>query len=367
MDGMGGGVAMQLMVAIFQYDSDMGSREIREDKDGVMNIALVKCHDSTGVMSNWDTDKRAINSPAKLRHLRDNEYAAANINRVIPWCVVHGTPGGVFNAAAGVSITKQEAVLAAQFARAAAKPGQPVIVALDVEPYDGFWQGTEAEVDEFVREYVAAGGEQIALYSDTRESALAGIQFDHWMSHPEVVEVWPQAYWTDFGQSMKDGMDASLYPLMYRGIEPALWRPALPGDATPEDMVAAIDYAKSLGCAGVSEWRYGIFRGDTVSAVLEHVDPWAETPTVNMPEAGTQTGGMTGGAAVVVEDLSGFVQVVGSDNIPLLNDVAAGSLGTLIGGSNDTTAYVRLNPDGSVDYLVRRIPRRAFPDISQLR
>lgn len=341
---------MQLPVTIFQYDSDMGDRQIIEDKNGVMSVAVVKCFDSVSVMSNFDGDTRAISAPAKLTELRDTQYRDAGVAHIIPWCVIHGA---MAEFAEGIPIVVQEAILAAQFARAAARPGEPAVIALDLEPYDQFWTGPREAVNLFVDTYVAYGGQQLIIYADTRETALGGFYFDEWMKRSEVVEVWSQIYPDEFQQPWRDACDASLYPLQARGIAPARWRPALSGNISPEDFVAAVEHIHSLGAAGVSEYRYGTFKPETVSAVLGLVDPWGQTATTP-PQGQGQTGP------------SNFIEIVGTENNLLLNDVGAGALGTLMAGNPEVHAYVRVNDRGGVDYYVENIPRRAFPDIPQL-
>ena len=184
-----------------------------------------------------------------------------------PW----GVSRGVYPA--------EEGDIAGQVAK---ELGVPFI--LDLEDGPLFWQGDAEAVREWVRAYKHHAS-ALWIAPDAR-IGHPGIQLDEWVKS-EIATRWlPQAYWVDFQQGWKLGMERA-----YKPIEDALVRvlgvtvreadariaPVLPGYATPDDMQAAIEWSQQdPPFVDFSIWMRGNTTGevyDRIQALPDFVGP----------------------------------------------------------------------------------------------
>ena len=92
---------------------------------------------------------------------------------------------------------QREAMIVAQAANA---PGVKSVI-LDVEPYDGFWQGDAAAAERYMTTLVCSVSHDlhIGMSVDSRNvGKLRAIHFDTWKASG-IDSLHPQVYWHDFG------------------------------------------------------------------------------------------------------------------------------------------------------------------------
>jgi hypothetical protein len=100
-----------------------------------------------------------------------------------------------------------------------------------------------------------------------------------WESFNKLDGVMPQLYWPDFAQNPIITMD--MMTLWREGCEDRGWPtppiyPIMPSTATAHDIVAAGEYAKTLGAKGANTWRWG--NGTTSAQFAITQVEWPEPP-----------------------------------------------------------------------------------------
>ena len=200
-----------------------------------------------------------------------------------------------------MSYAAREGRQAGTIARAAARAGDPACYLVDLEPhYHGgatpqFWRDDlgagPAEAAAWLDAFAAAGGDEVWVVPDARDPHLQPISFRTWAEHPLVTLVAPQVYFTDFvrprqptAADVRAALEQALATLAAHGwADAARVSPVLPGDASPERLAEGVEYARRLGCAGVSIWQRATLRADTAAALAALPDPWGE-PVASSPE-----------------------------------------------------------------------------------
>ena len=146
---------------------------------------------------------------------------------------------------------------------AARLPGVRSVI-LDVEPFAGFWKGTEQDVHSLMTVLRAVLGQMhIGISVDPRRSHFAKIFPHAWGDYVDSIH--PQCYWGIMGRPSKDVLEEAFavwFPLN-RPICPVLQAHDVPA----EEVVGAAETALSLGASGVSLWRTGVIVPTTLMAL----------------------------------------------------------------------------------------------------
>lgn len=291
---------MRVPIFIHQLDTAYVNAAIGGD-DRALPIAevWVKAHDGTSWQARWDGHPLAVSGPEALRHLAREVYAPQGI-ACRPWGVVHGRWEG--KDGTPTALAAQEGAIAGAAACAAAPDGAAAIHIVDLEPHGHggaqpqFWRddlGAGAdEVRAFLDAFRAAGGDAVWLCPDARDPWLGAVSFAAWAAQPAVTRVIPQVYVTDFVRpraatvaDARAALAAALAALARQGWHNAdAVHPALPGDASPEVLLAAVDEAHRLGCGGVAIWQRANLRADTAAALGALADPWPAHTAATVPD-----------------------------------------------------------------------------------
>lgn len=315
---------MRVPLFLHQFDSGYANAALGAD-DRALPISEIwgKTNDGLRWQATWDTHPAEITGIDAVIHAERDIYAPQRIDYK-PWGVVHGRWPNEPRYA------QREGALAARIARAAAttddgQPAQPPVYIADLEPhyhapFPAFWRDDlgagPADVEAYLTAFTTAhttgnetanttahtegGPPELWPTVDARDPHLAPVAFRAWAAHPAVTRVIPQVYFTDFVRprppteaDVRAALDRALHTLAAHGwTTAATVIPALPGDATPDRTILAIEYASSLGCGGVAIWQRANLRADTADAISRLSDPWAAGPSDDPPREGG------GGAAV---------------------------------------------------------------------
>jgi murein DD-endopeptidase MepM/ murein hydrolase activator NlpD len=188
-----------------------------------------------------------INGPADITNWA-NKLAAAGLE-LHTWCVVTG--GDV-------------AGEAAKIIDACKAPGVKSMV-IDVEPHDGYWKGTPAQINQLMNTVRTALGPRfhIGISVDPRSPYYSKIYPDSW--RPYVNSVHPQVYWELMGRTPEDVLNETYLVWGNYGL-PII--PALQGWATPSSIKRAQDIARGVrGAPGVSYFRLGVIGASQFPAI----------------------------------------------------------------------------------------------------
>lgn len=138
--------------------------------------------------------------------------------------------------------------------QACTRPGVKSLI-LDVEPYDGFWQGGREGIRPFMTRIRRAipGSFHIGMSVDPRKAHYDNIYPTEWF--PFVNSIHPQDYWATFRRTPEDTLRETFEVWGSYG-KPII--PVLDSDAEPEDMATAITLSTQRHRArGLSWWRLG--------------------------------------------------------------------------------------------------------------
>ncbi len=138
--------------------------------------------------------------------------------------------------------------------QACTRPGVKSLI-LDVEPYDGFWEGGREGIRPFMTRIRRAvpGSFHIAMSVDPRKAHYESIYPTEWF--PFVNSIHPQDYWATFRRTPEDTLRETFEVWGSYG-KPII--PVLDSDAEPEDMATAITLSTQRHRArGLSWWRLG--------------------------------------------------------------------------------------------------------------
>lgn len=160
--------------------------------------------------------------------------------------------------------------------QAAALTARGVFI-LDLEPYDLFWTAKDPlAIRRWMGGFARGGGRELWISTDSRNTKPTELNLDIWLSYEAVTRVMPQAYWTDFGQDWKTGVDAAYLPLRLPPFNVPVDNifPTYPLNGTVEDLRAAIQYATAAPAfGGVSLWCRGIAQQGVLDALLSDPQP----------------------------------------------------------------------------------------------
>lgn len=167
----------------------------------------------------------------------------------------------------GVNIDQEAAVISAVCQR----PGVMSMI-LDVEPFQGFWQGGRDLIRPMMlRIRQAVGGSfHIAMSTDSRPQHFDSIFPQEWF--PFVNSVHPQTYWATFRQTPEQALQTTF------DVWGSYGRPVFPvlqGDAILSEQQAAHTLSTQRhGARGLSWWRYGVIsQFSAVNLPVEVTDP----------------------------------------------------------------------------------------------
>jgi murein DD-endopeptidase MepM/ murein hydrolase activator NlpD len=155
------------------------------------------------------------------------------------------------------------------------RPGVKSMI-LDVEPYDGFWQGGKSLVRPYMTRIRRAipGSFHIGMSVDPRRQHYATVYPEEWF--PFVNSIHPQDYWATFRWTPEDTLRET-YNVWGGYGKPII--PALQGDANPTDMSAAITVAtKQYQATGLSWWRLGVINTSGWKSINQPIKPGTTTP-----------------------------------------------------------------------------------------
>jgi murein DD-endopeptidase MepM/ murein hydrolase activator NlpD len=182
------------------------------------------------------------------------------------WCVPKGTH------------TEAETNIIIQ---ACSRPGVKSLI-LDIEPYDGFWEGGQAGIRPFMTRIRRAlpGSFHIGLGVDPRRHHYASIFPQEW--YPFVNSVHPMVYWATFRRTPEDSLKET-YEVWGGYGRPII--PILDGDAPPSEMATAITLATQRHQArGLSWWRLGTITPAGWKAISQPITPGTPPPGPVDPE-----------------------------------------------------------------------------------
>lgn len=170
--------------------------------------------------------------------------------------------------------------------QACTRPGVKSLI-LDVEPYDGFWQGGREGIRPYMTRLRRAipGSFHIGMSVDPRKQHYASIFPQEWF--PFVNSIHPQDYWATFRRTPEDVLKET-YEIWGSYGRPII--PVLDGDAQPADMSTAITLATQRHRAtGLSWWRLGTFTTAGWKVINTPITP-GQPPTTTDPNPGDNTG-----------------------------------------------------------------------------
>lgn len=127
---------------------------------------------------------------------------------------------------------------------------------LDVEPYDGFFEGNRNTVVQLMGIVRTALGANfhLAMAMDPRQNHFEAIFPDAWRLY--VNSVHPYVYWEEMGRAPVDVLNETYSVWGNYGLP---IYPALQGNASTDSIKIAQDTARSIrGARGLSYWRLGV-------------------------------------------------------------------------------------------------------------
>jgi murein DD-endopeptidase MepM/ murein hydrolase activator NlpD len=199
----------------------------------------VKTNDGTSWQGAFDTKaSMAVNSPQDVQKwvttlsTHGLEFHA--------WCVVKGVD------------VQQEAQRIIEVCKV---PGVQSMI-LDVEPYDGYFEGNRNTVVQLMGIIRTALGSNfhLALAMDPRQGHYDSIFPDAWRLY--VNSVHPYIYWEEMGRTPVDVLDETYAVWGNYGLP---IYPVLQGNAPPETISVAQDTSRSIrGARGISYFRLGV-------------------------------------------------------------------------------------------------------------
>lgn len=170
--------------------------------------------------------------------------------------------------------------------QACTRPGVKSLI-LDVEPYDGFWQGGRDGVRPYMTRLRRAlpGSFHIGMSVDPRKHHYASIFPQEWF--PFVNSIHPQDYWATFRRPPEEVLQET-YEVWGSYGRPII--PVLDGDAQPSDMSTAVTLATQRHrAAGLSWWRLGTFSPAGWKVINTPISVGSPTP-IPGPEPTDNTG-----------------------------------------------------------------------------
>jgi murein DD-endopeptidase MepM/ murein hydrolase activator NlpD len=155
------------------------------------------------------------------------------------------------------------------------RPGVKSII-LDVEPYDGFWEGGRDLVRPYMTRIRKAipGSFHIGMSVDPRKGHYASIFPQEWF--PFVNSIHPQDYWATFRRTPEETLIETFEVWGSYG-KPIF--PVLQGDADPTDMKTAGTLSTNRHqVRGVSWWRLGVINSAGFKSINQPIKPGQPVP-----------------------------------------------------------------------------------------
>lgn len=214
---------------------------------------IIKTSDGSAWQANFDTS-----SPLSIHGPQSVQMWASSLQEegygLHIWAVPHGKD--IFGEADRIiQAARVEGVLS---------------VILDIEPFDGFWMGSERDVETLMTTLRQQLGRQhIGICVDPRKAHFKKIYPDKWL--PFVDSIHPQCYWGTMRRQPKD--------VIYEAFE--VWgsygKPVCPVlqayDVPTEELRSALEYAYFMGAPSMSLWRTGLI----IPSVLFEVESWLKS------------------------------------------------------------------------------------------
>lgn len=211
---------------------------------------FVKTSDGSDWMGKYDSGELAINGSDDIaRWVQVLESHGLEFHA---WCVPKGAD----------IIAEADIIIAASSVEGVRS------MILDIEPYPGFWEVGRTPIKPFMtRIRRGVGGKfHIGMSVDPRVHHYARIFPQDW--RPFVNSIHPQAYWASFERDLEEVLD-EVYEVWGNYGLPLI--PVLQGNAQPDEMMQAREYALNFHNApALSWWRFGV------------IGP-AQFPVINIP------------------------------------------------------------------------------------
>nr|MBN1229213.1 peptidoglycan DD-metalloendopeptidase family protein [Anaerolineae bacterium] len=217
----------------------------------VTNGVFIKTSDAADWQGRYDTKaSMEINGPSDIA--RWVNTLAPHGLEVHAWCVIKG-----INISGEIS----------KIVQAAQVPGLRSMI-LDVEPYDGYWEGDPEDVVTLMSGVRNALGHDfhIGISIDPRRHWYNSIHPQSW--RPYVNSVHPQCYWGEMGRTPEDILTETYVTWGTYGLP---IYPVLQGYGVSSDSIReAQDIARSVrGATGLSYFRLGVIGPIEFAAINE--------------------------------------------------------------------------------------------------
>lgn len=280
-------------------EPDVIGAKLREHAMGV----IVKTHDGVTWMSEYDTSDYAVSGPDQVQLLtKFFEDAGVPFHA---WCVVHG------------SDPVKEAQMAAAVYHAGARS-----LWLDVEPHEGFWEGTEKDAIKYGDELRRLTPDaNIILSLDPRPWMLEQLPLTAFTSFSNAIA--PQNYWRTFDtQANYDKFREAGFPVPNEKLTPEFLLALSNGLLSPyglpqvqvgsgdtkdgDEWVRYIDGAYAGSADFVTVWRYGITENAVFNVLTEKPPkqpPVAPSLASYIVQPGDSLGLIAANYGVTVEDI----------------------------------------------------------------
>ena len=259
---------------------------------------ILKTHDGTSWMSEYDDSPDAVSGPDKVQHLAiDFEKVGVPFHA---WCVVQGT----------------DPLLEAQMCASVLKAGARSLF-LDLEPSDGanYWQGAAADAVTFGEELRRlAPNETIIIAPDSRPWQAGRVPIAEFAGFANAIA--PQAYWETFqSPANREKFAEHGYELGPEGVTPELVlgasidtfqafglpiQPIGQGASTPDKWRRFVSAALDRSIDSVSLWRYGCADQGALDILHESLPQRPEpvaAPVIDQPSTGFQAPDIHGDAS----------------------------------------------------------------------
>lgn len=299
---------MKLGIWVIRPPDDYGSPFIEDDDSTIecMSVVVTKIGDSQHAY--YTAEQYAAH--AKI-------YADQSID-ILGWDVVRGNDA------------RYAAVEGAQLAQMTSLVNRSAIV--DVEPDPNlYWHGVPGTPRALVEAALANGLINLRVCIDARN---AGTNLGEWeglrREYPQLnISFLPMVYWTEFRQSMVNGIEAGIAPLLAAGVPiSAIW-PVLPtydvsgpvaspafAPMLPDYMEAQLRYVAARGFPGASLYRrYYLSRAaaDRVAAMPDvfapnQPQPGPDVPPSNLPSVAELTTMLTTGLNYIQNGAAGLLR-----------------------------------------------------------
>lgn len=300
------------LVWVWQFTADAEPNRIAPRlRDHSLGI-LLKTHDGTQWMSEYDKSAYAVSGPAQVGVLA-NYFESAGVP-FHAWAVIHGVD------------PLREAKMAADVLAAGARS-----LYLDIEPASGFWRGTAADAVAFGRELRRLQPDGVVILSiDPRPWQLTRLPMREFTAFSNAIA--PQQYWRTFNTPANyERFWQSGFPVPPEGVTPdflvnvgnvVLGPFGLPiiqvGQGATPDRVEWMRFVAGTYSTGgetnfVTVWRYGVTTDDILT-LLRDIPPKlppAPTPAVvaegggvYVVKAGDTMGGIADAYGVSVDEIA---------------------------------------------------------------